>query len=54
MALLKDGKIKVVEEDRYGRTVAKVYIGRYVKILRKYQLPTLCTYIFPFMMIEVR
>ena len=30
MALLKDARIKVMEEDRYGRKVAKVYVGRYV------------------------
>ena len=29
MALLKDAKIKEVVEDRYGRKVAKVYVGRY-------------------------
>ena len=31
MALLKDAKIKVINTDRYGRKVAKVYVGRYVK-----------------------
>ena len=29
MAQGKDAKIKVETQDRYGRTVAKVYIGRY-------------------------
>jgi len=28
MALLKDAKIKVINTDRYGRKVAKVYVGR--------------------------
>jgi len=28
MALLKDAKIKVLDTDRYGRKVAKVYVGR--------------------------
>ena len=49
--MLKDGKIKVVEEDRYGRTVAKVYIGRYVNIKAATYLQT---YLFPFIMIEVK
>ena len=31
MALLKDAKIKVINTDRYGRKVAKVYVGRYVE-----------------------
>ena len=33
MALLKDAKIKEVVEDRYGRKVAKVYVGRYYDII---------------------
>jgi len=28
MALLKDAKIKVIETDKYGRKVGKVYVGR--------------------------
>ena len=28
MALLKDAKIKVLDTDKYGRKVAKVYVGR--------------------------
>jgi len=36
MALLKDAKIKVVTTDKYGRKVAKVYVGR--RLLNKAML----------------